>query len=338
MGNLLEQLVAVALGDQPQEMLHLDAARVRRHADGLQVLVHAHAQRRVVLELEVRLPQVERADVADRHQRVSPGGLRVREDASVQVEVVVGLGLVDVARSAARDRVELLQLDPELGRERAGGDVELLRRQRGEAALVVGDPHASAPPSGSGCPCSRRASARSPWTIPAAPPLSCDLDDVVERPGLLHVRPATWGGNGGGTLPFLARDMRELHLLQRSEHSLRLRHELRLAQPARRPGRVDEPLGVLRAHVAVDADVYRLGAELRDRVARVDALGAALVAEVAARAVPDAVLVVVGLQALDRRLVPRVADEAEALRERSRARRTPGPTPSSCTRRRSSRT
>ncbi len=53
--------------------------------------------------------------------------------------------------------VERLELDLELRRERPGRDVELLRRQRGEAALVVGDPHASAPPSGSGCPCSRRA-------------------------------------------------------------------------------------------------------------------------------------------------------------------------------------
>src|SRR6266566_4746825 len=48
--------------------------------------------------------------------------------------------------------------------------------------------------------------------------------------------------------------------------------ELSLAQPARRHRRADEPLGVLRAHVAVDAFGDRLGAELGDRVARVDAL------------------------------------------------------------------
>ena len=63
----------------------------------------------------------------------------------------------------------------------------------------------------------------------------------------------------------------------------------------------------------------RLCAELRDRVARVDALRAALVAEVAPRAVPDAVLFAVALEPLDRRAVARVADEAHALRERLRA-------------------
>ena len=75
---------------------------------------------------------------------------------------------------------------------------------------------------------------------------------------------------------------------------------------------------MLGAHVAVDPLGDRLGAELRDRVTRVDALRAALVAEVAARAVPDAVLVVVVLQPIDFRPVARVADEAEALRERGR--------------------
>ena len=59
--------------------------------------------------------------------------------------------------------------------------------------------------------------------------------------------------------------------------------------------------------------------ELRDRVARVDALGAALLAEVAAGAVPDAVLLGVRLQPLDVGLVACVADEAHALGERGRA-------------------
>src|SRR6185369_13974324 len=81
----------------------------------------------------------------------------------------------------------------------------------------------------------------------------------------------------------------------------------------------DEPLRVLRAHVAVDAVLDRLGAELRDRVARVDALRAALVAEVAPRAVPDSVLAVVRVEPLDGGGVARIADEAHPLRERLRA-------------------
>jgi hypothetical protein len=68
----------------------------------------------------------------------------------------------------------------------------------------------------------------------------------------------------------------------------------------------------------VDLLLDRLGAELGDRVARVDAFRAALIAEVAARAVPDPVLVVQLVEPLDRGLVARVADEAHALRERGR--------------------
>ena len=48
-------------------------------------------------------------------ERVRARLLRVREDARVQVEVVVGLRLVDVAGAAARDRLELDQLEAHLG-------------------------------------------------------------------------------------------------------------------------------------------------------------------------------------------------------------------------------
>src|SRR5919204_1883074 len=75
---------------------------------------------------------------------------------------------------------------------------------------------------------------------------------------------------------------------------------------------------MLRTHVAVDAVRDRLGAELRDRVARVDALRAALIAEVAARPTPNAVLRVVVLEPIDAGGVARVADEPEPLRERGR--------------------
>src|SRR5262249_7204997 len=129
--------------------------------------------RGVVLELPVRLAEIERADVADRHQDLGSRGLAVGEDARVQVEVVVGLGLMDVARSAAGHRLELVELDPELRRQRLGRDVELLRRQRRETALVVGDFHS--PPSfsrsASSWMNSIRSRAFSPWTMPAAPSL-----------------------------------------------------------------------------------------------------------------------------------------------------------------------
>ena len=47
--GLLEQVVAVAGGDEPEEVEHLDGAVVLRHADLREVLVHAVAQRLVAL-------------------------------------------------------------------------------------------------------------------------------------------------------------------------------------------------------------------------------------------------------------------------------------------------
>src|SRR5262249_24606996 len=85
-----------------------------------------------------------------------------------------------------------------------------------------------------------------------------------------------------------------------------------------RARRLDEPLRVLRPQVAVDALLHRLGAEFRDGVTRVDALRAALVAEVAARALPDPVATVDLLEPLKLRAVARIAGEAHRLRERLR--------------------
>ena len=45
----------------------------------------------------------------------APVAARVGENARVQVQVVVRLGLVDVAGAAAGDRLQLLELEVELG-------------------------------------------------------------------------------------------------------------------------------------------------------------------------------------------------------------------------------
>ena len=60
-GDLLQALVALALGDLPQQVAHLDAAGVGRRADVAQIVVHALEQLGVGLELDVGLAQVERA-------------------------------------------------------------------------------------------------------------------------------------------------------------------------------------------------------------------------------------------------------------------------------------
>src|SRR5664280_1954543 len=76
----------------------------------------------------------------------------------------------------------------------------------------------------------------------------------------------------------------------------RLHDQLALAQPAGGARRGDEPARVPCTPVARDAGREGLGPELGDRVARIDSLGAALVAEVTARALPDAVLAAEPLQ------------------------------------------
>ncbi len=181
--DLLQALVAVPFGDQPEQVLDLDRAFVGRRAHRLEISAHARAQIVVVLQLPVGLAQVERADVADRHQRLVAGRLGIGQDARVQMQVVVRLGLVDVAGAAAGDRLELVQLDAEPRRERFRRGVQLLGRKRREATRVVGDlAHPSAgggsiPARGSGsssrAPDSSRNSIRpsacSPWTIPSAP-------------------------------------------------------------------------------------------------------------------------------------------------------------------------
>ena len=361
MRRFLQQLVAVAGRHEPEEVLDVDRAAVRGRAHRDEILVDPLQQRLVALQLEVRLPEVERADVADGHQRVAARLFRVREDARVQVQVVVGLRLVDVTGAAARDPLELDQLDAHLRGERLRRDVELLRGERREAALVVGDGLHAPPSSASSsdapgrygcgnepspygsrpasplCSNSRRSSACSPWTIPRAPVAVLLLHEVVERARLVHVL-RDMRRERRRHLPVLGQAHRELHFLQRLEHALRLRDELGLAQPAGRLRRGDEPLRVLRAHVRVDALLHRLGAELRDRVPWVDALRAALLAEVAAGAIPDPVRV---------RVRPGAAPPSTRRGRRRRsacpsrarpARGTPGRTPSSCTRRRSSRT
>ena len=68
----------------------------------------------------------------------------------------------------------------------------------------------------------------------------------------------------------------------------------------------------------VDPLLDRLGAELGDRIARIDALRAAFVAEVAAGALPDSVFAADCLEPLGLLRVARIADEPHRLRERLR--------------------
>src|SRR5436190_748179 len=187
--RLLQQLVALALRDLPEQVAHLDVAAVGRDPDALQVVAHALTQSVVVLQLPVGLSEIERADVAHRQQRVAACRLRVRKDPRVEVQVVVGLRLVDVAGAAARHALQLDELQADLRRERLRRRIELLGGEGGEAALVVGD--ASHPSAGGGstpgwisgafsrAPASSvnsmRPSACSPCTMPSAPSRPCSF-------------------------------------------------------------------------------------------------------------------------------------------------------------------
>ena len=143
-------------------------------------------------------------------------------------------------------------------------------------------------------------SACSPWTIPAAPSRPCSFTSSCSARDSSTFS-ATCGGNGGGTLPRRASlSANFVCLIAATTPASSARARSRAASRSSSAER-DEPLRVLRAHVVVDPLLDRLGAELGDRVARVDALRAALVAEVAARAVPDPVLFVVARSAARRR-------------------------------------
>ena len=169
--------------------------------------------------------------------------------------------------------LELDELEADLGRQRLRRDVELLGRQRRETALVVGDPVHSpprfrvgsspgetsawsrlptpvSPPPPLACPtsCSIRESARSPCTMPSGPVHALLLDEVEERARLLHAL-GDVRREGRRHLAVLEQAHGELHLLDRGDDALRLRHELGLAQPAGRLRGGDEPVRVLRAHV-----------------------------------------------------------------------------------------
>src|SRR5207249_5371988 len=82
--------------------------------------------------------QIERADIADGEQRVLAEPLGLAEDAGVQVEVVLGAGLVDVAGAAAGEAGDVDQLHVEQLGHGAGRHVELLLREAGQAARVIG--------------------------------------------------------------------------------------------------------------------------------------------------------------------------------------------------------
>ena len=110
--------------DQPEQVHHLDPTGVRGRADRLEVRVDTLEEHRVALERVVRLAQIERADVANRHQRVRAGLLGVGEDARVQVQVVVGLGLVDVSAPQQVTDSGSTVLQADLRSERLRRDVE----------------------------------------------------------------------------------------------------------------------------------------------------------------------------------------------------------------------
>ena len=118
-------------------MAHIHAALIRRRTDFLEVVVDAIEDRRILLQRHIGLTQVEGADIADREDRVATRLLGLAENTRRNVEVVIGLSLVNVARAAARDTRHLDQFDLELLRDRARRRIELFLRKAREATGVV---------------------------------------------------------------------------------------------------------------------------------------------------------------------------------------------------------
>ena len=125
------------------------------------------------------------------------------------------------------------------------------------------------------------------------------LHDLVQLARLVDVR-ATCGGNGGGTLPCAREPIANfICLIEETMPCVFGTSSVSRSQPVVSLERTNHfaCFAPMSRSIAVPD---RLRPELRDRVARVDALRAPLVAEIAARAVPDAVLGAVVLEPLDR--------------------------------------
>ncbi len=130
---LLEQGEALLGREVPEQVGDVARALVGAGADLDQLLVDLLQQPGVLLDHLVRPAQVERADVAD-GEDVHAHLLGLREDADVEREVQVRLGLGDVAGAAAGGGGHRQQLDVEHRSQVLRGRVELLGAELGDAA------------------------------------------------------------------------------------------------------------------------------------------------------------------------------------------------------------
>ena len=213
-----------------------------------------------------------------------PELLGLAEDARVQVQVVLGLRLVDVAGAAAREAGDVDQLDAELLGDRARRGVELLLREAGQAAGVVGVAALHVASFSSAAVAGRRRGARLSCVLSPAPRAACaacaprrSSSPCAASAGSAPCRPAPASARTGSSLIAASG-------ADRLGHQVRLEQVAGLVASTRRT-----PCACRAPSSRVHALLEDLGAQLGDRVARVDALRAALAAEVAARAVPDAV-------------------------------------------------
>src|SRR5262249_45804570 len=87
---------------------------------------------------------VERAGIADRHQRQA-GALGQREDTDVERMKVDRIDGAQLARAGAGRRLELCQLEAEFGRDPVHRLVELGAGRAGRAAGIVGELHGRPP-------------------------------------------------------------------------------------------------------------------------------------------------------------------------------------------------
>src|SRR6185312_324991 len=179
---------------------------------GAQFLIHRFQQLRVVANRRMRVEQVERTGVADRHQRQALA-FRERQDADIERVEAQWINRAQFARAGAGCGLDRDEIEPELLRNAVGRDIELRAGAAGRAAGIVGEFHDGPPaplrirfagpaagvlkPSNvrnglilprvsSRNSLGRTASARSPWTR------------RMSSPGSMRARRATTARNASG--------------------------------------------------------------------------------------------------------------------------------------------
>ena len=136
---LAQPLLADILVQHPEKMADPGASAVMQVFFG-ESCIHRRCEFRIADKGRMRIQHVQRAGVADRHQRQAMA-FRQRQDAHVEGIESGRIDRAQFARAGAGRRFQLHQLEPEPGRHKVGRIVEFGAGAAGRATRVIGEFH-----------------------------------------------------------------------------------------------------------------------------------------------------------------------------------------------------